>query len=206
MQPDFEMLYGPVTAQLCRSQALNVTDDSMMKPKPAECRTTAVASPPNLASPGSPSWLTNFGWSPSPSCSLQSSSPCPSTAANSPYPSVFLSPPSSNSSPAPGSPLPRSMENQMKGMRLDLANQPPPLIPVHQPVVAVQQQQPQAFSPQQQPQVVPVKVRTACEELTASLNPAMKEQFLSLISFSDSFLHLIVANRAQFPIIPQKTL
>lgn len=94
-----------------------------------------------------------------------------------------MSPPlsSANSSPAPASPLPRSVENQMTRMSLGLVpSQPPPLIPLVKSAL-LPKQQPIVIAPkqvQQSPQpttVLPTSFRTAQEEMAAKLNPVIKE-------------------------------
>lgn len=169
---DYDELYGPL-----HEHPSSPADYNLMTPSPSgsnvSCRTPQYGG----SIPGSPAspWQTTTQLG-----SLTSSMTSPphySSPSNSPYLNV-LSPPlsSANSSPAPASPLPRSVENQMTRMSLGL---PPPLIPLDKSALSPKQQ-PAIIAPktikQSAPQpVLPPEFRTAHEEMAASLNPVIKE-------------------------------
>lgn len=191
---DFEDLYG----QYPVGQPPSPKDDNAMAPSPSgsyqtlsPCASYMAPSPSNSyqtvrtpqngsSIPGSPvsPWQTTtyVGGS------LGTSPHHPSSSSNSPYSNVMSPPslPSANSSPAPGSPLPRSVENQMIRMSL-VHSQPPPLIPLVKTALPARQQ-PAIIAPKQPsiqatPPSQPInKYRTAHEEMGTRLNPAIKEQ------------------------------
>ena len=209
---DFEDLYGqyPVGQPPSPSK-----DDNIMAPSPSgsyqtlsPCASYMTPSPSgsyqtirtqngSSSIPGSPAspWQTTtyVGGS------LGTSPRHPSSSSNSPYSNV-MSPgqlSSENGSPAPSSPIPRSVENQLTRMSL-VPSQPPPLIPLvkaalpprQQPaiIIAPKKQPPQPplpLPPPQQPaQATPPtppsqpinKYRTAHEEMASRLDPLIKEQ------------------------------
>lgn len=170
---DYDELYGPL-----QEHPSSPADYNLMTPSPSgSCRTSQHSG----SIPGSPAspWQTATHYGNSLTSPLHYSS-----SSNSPYSNV-MSPPLSSaySSPAPASPLPRSVENQMTRMSLGLVpSQPPPLIPLVNSALSPKQQQPVVIAPKPVkqsalPQSVlpPTTFRTAHEEMAASLNPVIKE-------------------------------